>query len=422
MGRDALDLLFSGLGVLYRARTLYPPGNAGILREAERAAGHLRSWRAPVRITILGDEAVIEDRNFQGESSAVRAFLAAIRKKGCESVRIEDSATAEDLLSWMDHLAEPGEGAFSLPALSMGRLKALPGSEETPAPRSAEAALGYLELLPKAGEALSDLAALKPRGLVQAREIVRSIASQVAAGANLLGPVGALKEYDRYTYTHALNVSAVASGVARALGVEGEALDAVGLAGLCHDVGKERIPIEILNKAGRFDAEERAIMDSHPREGARILLECLGDSVSPVLAVAAYQHHMNADRSGYPRSAADLAPHPVSRVIAVADVYDALRTVRPYREAWSETATCTVLLREGRAGKLDIRYVSALLRLLRVLVPGRRVGLSDGRSAVILAAGTVDALAPTVELDDGTVIDLSTADGPSLDEIRDEAA
>jgi len=98
-------------------------------------------------------------------------------------------------------------------------------------------------------------------------------------------------------------------------------------------------------------------MEAHPSHGARLLLEIPGvQSENPLLPVVAYQHHMGADQAGYPRLPASLKPHrihSVSLLIAVTDVFDALRTVRPYRPALSIAKATTILLKDAMAGKLQ---------------------------------------------------------------------
>jgi HD-GYP domain-containing protein (c-di-GMP phosphodiesterase class II) len=106
----------------------------------------------------------------------------------------------------------------------------------------------------------------------------------------------------------------------------------------------------------------------------------------------------------------------------VADIYDALRTVRPYRPAMSVAKACSILLQEAMSGKLDRGYVSSFLTLLEVLSPGRSVVLSDGTRAVILTTREKDPLAPTVEREDGHTYDLDSSPGLSILGVEEETA
>ena len=108
-------------------------------------------------------------------------------------------------------------------------------------------------------------------------------------------------------------------------------LHEIGLAGLLHDVGKQFVPLEILNKPGKLDKDEWDMMQNHSLYGARYL-SSLPDS--PKLAiVGAFEHHMKFDGSGYPQTMRrDMKQHLVSQIIALSDFFDALRTERPYRK------------------------------------------------------------------------------------------
>ena len=143
------------------------------------------------------------------------------------------------------------------------------------------------------------------------------------------------------------------------------------------------------------------------------------------MPVVAYEHHMGADHSGYPRVAAPMncfEPHFASLLVAVVDVYDALRTIRPYREASSVARASTILIRDAMSGRLHREYVSAFLQLVGVLAPGRPVILSDGSRGTIVEARKDCALTPIVESEDGQLYDLSDPLVPTLAEVEEEGA
>jgi HD-GYP domain-containing protein (c-di-GMP phosphodiesterase class II) len=101
-----------------------------------------------------------------------------------------------------------------------------------------------------------------------------------------------------------------------------------GVAGLLHDLGKVKIPLEVLNKAGKLTDEERRIMNLHPTEGARIIIS--SEPELDMAAVVAYEHHIMLNGGGYPKLAFPRDCHEASKLVHVCDVYDALRTNRPY--------------------------------------------------------------------------------------------
>ncbi|MCH6548181.1 MAG: HD domain-containing protein [Gemmatimonadetes bacterium] len=121
-------------------------------------------------------------------------------------------------------------------------------------------------------------------------------------------------------------------GLAEWLGYGAQDVRAVGVAGLLHDLGKVNIPKEILNKPGKFDEREREIMKAHPMDGARTILT--SDQQLDLAAAVAYEHHIMINGGGYPSLRYPRDCHFASKLVHVCDVYDALRTKRPYRDSW----------------------------------------------------------------------------------------
>jgi putative nucleotidyltransferase with HDIG domain len=169
--------------------------------------------------------------------------------------------------------------------------------------------------------------------LAEVEAIVDSLSVAMHGDARMVLPLVELKEYDQYTTAHSLNVSVLAMGLAERLGQDGGNVRALGIAALLHDLGKTLIPRDILNKPGRFSDAERELMNRHPVDGARLILQA--DEALDLAATVAYEHHIMISGGGYPVLRYPRACHEASRLVHVCDVFDALRTRRPYREAWS---------------------------------------------------------------------------------------
>ena len=234
---------------------------------------------------------------------------------------------------------------------------------------------------------------VKSRGVVpltEAEAVVRSLAVAMHSGHQIVIPLLQLKEFDQYTTTHSMNVSVLAMALAESLTLPAHDIRSFGVAGLLHDIGKVKIPLEVLTKPGRFTDEERALMNQHPIEGARIILESAQALDLP--AVVAYEHHIMLNGDGYPTLKFRRDCHRASKLVHVCDVYDALRTNRPYREAWPQERALAYV--EGRAGtEFDPELAAAFLRMMRRWEPQVAV-MTDERAAVPANGATPPREAP----------------------------
>ena len=226
--------------------------------------------------------------------------------------------------------------------------------------------------------------------LFEAQAVVRSLAVAMHGERRVLLPLLKLKEFDQYTTTHSLNVSVLSMGLAESLGLRPRDVRAIGVAGLLHDIGKVRIPLEILTKPGKLTPQERRLMNCHPQDGARLLLQSDDDMEMP--AIVAYEHHIMLNGGGYPALHYNRACTTASRLVHVCDVYDALCTDRPYRGAWSSVEALAYL--ERRAGvEFDPDIVATFARLLR---EGElQVREFHEETHIIPAEGTPAAQAPS---------------------------
>lgn len=222
--------------------------------------------------------------------------------------------------------------------------------------------------------------------LAEAEAVVRSLSVAMHSGQQIMLPLLQLKEFDQYTTTHSMNVAVLAMALAEYLGLGATDVRAYGVAGLLHDLGKTKIPLDLLTKPGKLTPDEREVMSSHPAEGARIILAA--EENLDLAVIVAYEHHIMLNGGGYPRLRTQRACHEASTLVHVCDVYDALRTKRPYRDAWETDKVLQYL--EGRAGmEFDPAIVTPFIQMMRQWE--HQVAVVDDEAAPLPLAGAIPA-------------------------------
>jgi len=218
-------------------------------------------------------------------------------------------------------------------------------------------------------------------------------------------------DYDCYTVGHSVRVASILTLVCSHLGVDRDVLVEIATAGLLHDVGKSRIPDEILYKPGSLNDEERMIMQQHARFGAEILLE--NRTAGPRAVVAAWAHHLRHDGGGYPDHVMSVRPGWLPSLLHVCDVFEALTAIRPYKPNLSPRRAYEIMLSDRQG--YDPGSIRVFLSAMGLYPPGSRVILSSGQRGVVVTAGA-EFDRPTVRLthDCGGSI-LAAQDVPHLD-------
>lgn len=226
----------------------------------------------------------------------------------------------------------------------------------------------------------------------------------------------AIKGHDDYTLNHAINVCILAVSMGASLGLDAETLKSLGLSALLYDLGKVRIPEDILNKQGPLTSDEWQIVKSHTTEGADLLKRI--QIVDQMPMVVAYEHHQRHDMQGYPDHDADNEQHLFSKVVALCDAYDAMTTRRPFRREIRPDKALAVLM-QGRGKAYDPSITKSFVQMLGIYPMGAVVKMSDGTSAVVFRVNRDDLLRPRVKVlvdtegrwfEDPAVVDLRVID------------
>lgn len=206
----------------------------------------------------------------------------------------------------------------------------------------------------------------KPIKVTGLEEIVSGFISAFQREIPSLLTLMPLRTMDEYTFTHGLNVCLLNLAQAMNLGIQGELLHDIGIAALLHDIGKLSIPMEILGKPGKLDDKEWHIMKQHPTDGAQRLIDSPG--VPQLAVITAFEHHIRYDLSGYPAVDSQWRQHLCSQLTTISDIYDAIRTKRPYSPP-QPAEKCAEILRKMAGRELHPQLAANFLYLLDQATP-----------------------------------------------------
>jgi putative nucleotidyltransferase with HDIG domain len=242
----------------------------------------------------------------------------------------------------------------------------------------------------------------------KARPLVRTMHASVLRNPGALISLSRIKDADTYTFQHSVSICALLVSFCQALGMDAATVEEAGLGGLLHDVGKMKIPSEVLNKPSRLTEEEFHIMKSHAALSRELLLGVPG--ISEMVIQIAGEHHEKVGGGGYPLGIAAPEISQIGRMTAIVDVYDALTSNRVYHKGAEPSGVLKNLL-EWSGTHLDGDLVQQFIRTLGIYPVGSLVRLSGGRLAVVVEQGE-DLLRPTVRVvfDSGRRIHLQPRD------------
>jgi len=216
--------------------------------------------------------------------------------------------------------------------------------------------------------------------------------------------IDALKVSDEYTFKHSVDVATISMLIAKKSNLPDRDIQRIGMAGLLHDLGKSQIPNEVLNKAGKLTEEEFAIMKNHSVYGYRILKE--RDDIPREVLLGVLQHHEKINGKGYPMGLSAEQISPYAKILAIADIYDALVTERPYKKAFSQQDAIEMIM--AMTDELDITLMRNFLGIIILYPVDSVVTLSNGEQAKVVENNPQYPLRPkVVGLKDGKVYDLS---------------
>ncbi len=299
-----------------------------------------------VRVGLLDDRVMLSDEAMPSSAELERTLFTWLRNHEVDGIVLRAGVTEKELRDFAAFLSSREEQPLfksrhiSLAVIACGQ------------PDTSDRRFEDVELAHVGAKHMPGLHSLWDR-MLQGQEsddahlmgIAADLAHAATESRSAMLPLASLKRHDEYTFVHTINVAMLASALAEAVGVSGQTLHDITTAALMHDIGKQLIPQGMLNKAGKLTKEEFRLVQSHPSLGANLLLA--RKDLPDIATIVTYEHHMQLAGGGYPVLSRPRKIHFASQIVQVADIFDALRTDRPYRAAMTRNEALEVMSRSA---------------------------------------------------------------------------
>ncbi len=389
--RKALEhvrLVLRGLSAALQTYRLYPSGHPNRM-EAVRTV--LASARDMVEASAGSGAPVLFATHhsfylgpalLSRESISLHRLLDAFEQAQLEAVEFLPKVAEEDL----DHLARILVGerpmAQDLGGLSLNRIRPRMETVDEEAKELTQLLRTYSVGLDVLRDTADRVTAGQDADIDSTRRVVEQLAAQVAGDPAQALLVTAVKSYDEYTYYHMLNVCILSLALGHAVGLRPDQVATLGLGALLHDVGKIKVPLDILQHVGALSEEQWRLIQKHPIDGAGLILVTGRDLFDPAVSIV-LEHHAGYDLSGYPGLTERRRPSLPARLVTVADCFDAVTSKRSYRQP-EERRQALSILQAGAGRGFDPVVVRMFVRMLGLFPVGSLVLLDDGLVAMVV--------------------------------------
>jgi putative nucleotidyltransferase with HDIG domain len=408
---DPLPLL-KGFASLRRLTGMYPPGHPMIeqkLHELHDLVQRHLAGNPVLELDIIHGDAHLDGVSYRHDSQANAQILRELIDLGAHSIHIQKGVEPEELRTVAEFLWQLRDGTSDEPVVaqlkrrgvrhvSLGRIVALDTrwrAHQWPDAPTGPLDPAYEQSLLMAQQTFDTAAAGRGVDLVTVRDLVRLLIDKVARSHAALGQILAVKQYENLTYCHSVNVALLSLLLGRQTGLDEPTLAALVEAALLHDIGKTRVPLEIVKKPGALDRRERKLIEAHTTFGAEILVEI--DGLRPLTPTVALEHHRTAKGGGYPDLGEGVVPHVMSQIVSVADVYEAITGARSYQNPSMPEQACLILARIA-GQQLNSALVKAFVSVVTFFPLGSLVRTNRDEIGVVVRTNSTDPLHPVLLL------------------------
>jgi putative nucleotidyltransferase with HDIG domain len=426
--------LVNQISVVLRTAQIHDPNNVAVTSLIDRLIGMVNSLVNLERIVVIevrGEFFYINDTRIRYSVEYLLNFdflMREFKKRELGSVTFKDRISSEDIKTFVrvfissSFAQNPYESIEEqmkvIRNIAVDRLKKIAEEGELDPRKMVKKA--YFNAVSYTKGVITKIKSGEKVNIKKAKRVVESMVDQILEQEQLLLGMTAIKDYDEYTYHHSVNVSVLSIALGQRIGMNRKMLTELGIVALFHDIGKMDIPSEILNKPTNFSDEEWRIIRKHPVWGVKAILKLRKlDSIAIKSAIVAFEHHMHYDLSGYPKIRSSFELDFFSRIVCLADQYDAMTSSRVYSRVPLAPDKALSIMMERGGSQLDPLLFKFFTNMVGVFPIGTLVMLSTRELGLVYESNQLFPARPRVlvivdekgaRVTGGPVVDLTEKD------------
>lgn len=404
--RDVLTRLYA----VRRSARFYPIDHPAVMEQVDvllESCLQFHEEGVDVHLAFFEGEILLGEKILTDESILFDQLIRDMSAIGAGSLVLKRGVTREELaraVALFAHDAGEVEAAGGLermvreaniPHVEVGAVHVVDKAEEITGDLEEEAKASYGGAITLMREIDRLLRANRAVSSTRVKGVVRSLVDNVLGNRYAMLQLTGLKNYDEYTFYHSANVAILSLALGSLVTTDYRFLSSLGVGALLHDIGKLSVDLKILNKPGALNPEEWANVRQHPIHGAEMTAQLPGVDKSAIVTIL--EHHMRYDATGYPTRVPPRKQHLASRIVAVADSYDAMTSRRAYSAARVQDEAMLMLARSMNTS-LDPTLVRLFISLMGVYPPRSVVRLSSGQVGIVLHPSMTDPMRPVIRV------------------------
>jgi len=403
--------LVTKLHVLMKISQIYDSKNVALhqfVQESLQAINSLIKREGSLSLKIVKDDLFLNEQRLRYSVEGFTSFkylLTQWRKRLIGQVIFKEPVDERTLREFVYALMSLEEGReenasvftehmsnLSIPSIEVNPLEVFEGEEEGMALQKKEdhrevAKKVFFETIGTIDEVITHIKGKQHADVRKLKRLAQKAVHLVMEDESILLGMATIKNYDEYTFNHSVNVSIYSLTIGRRLGLSKKALTELGFTALLHDIGKSKIPKEILNKPGPFDDGEWGLMKQHPLLGVEISLNLkeLGE-INPRIVIGIFDHHLRKDLTGYPKLFRKKEVSLFGRIIQIADAYDAMTTAKNYKKAPYTPEQALAIMMRDREVQFDPILLKIFIGLVGIFPVGSLVLLNTHEMGIVYKA------------------------------------